>query len=183
VGEQRHLYLLRHAKSDWADAATPDHERPLAPRGRKDAKRLASYLRRAKLRPDLVLCSSAARAVETYELIAEALGHSAMLSVEDELYGASWQQLLARLTRLPGELAGELPAGSDMERVLVVGHNPTLEELVSQLAGDGDKAAISQLREKFPTAALAALRFPGPWAALVPGAAYLESVVVPTGLG
>jgi phosphohistidine phosphatase len=183
VPEHKYLYLLRHAKSDWADPATPDHERPLAPRGRKDAKRLGSYLHRAKLRPDLVLCSSAARAVETYELIADALGHSAMLSVEDELYGASWQQVLARLTRLPGELAGELPAGNDMERVLVIGHNPTLEELASQLAGDGDKAAISQLHGKFPTAALATLRFEGPWAGLAPGAAFLESLVTPAELG
>lgn len=169
----KYLHLLRHAKSDWDDQALPDHERPLAPRGRDAARRVAAYLRKARLRPDLVLCSSAVRAVETYQAIAGALGRSVSVSVEDALYAATWGDLLARLQELPSQL----------ERVLVIGHNPSLEELAAELAGDGEDAALSYLGAKFPTAALATLRFEGPWSSLGAGCAYLVSLVIPADLG
>ena len=96
------LYLLRHAKSSWDDPTLPDDKRPLAPRGRRDGKRIAEHLRRQEIEPELVLCSSAARTRETLELLRPALG-GATVVVEDELYGASADRLLARIRLVPGE--------------------------------------------------------------------------------
>lgn len=165
------LYLLRHAKSSWDDESLPDHERPLAPRGWDAGKRLASHVAKAKLRPQLVICSSARRARQTYEALAGAIG-SPELSVEDGLYGASSEDILERVQQIPGEL----------ERVMIVGHNPGLADLVAELTGDGEAATLSQLQEGFPTAALATLTFDGEWQELGPGRAYLMSLVVPRAL-
>ena len=164
------LYLLRHAKSSWADSALADHERPLAPRGRRDGKRIAEHLRRQEIEPELVLCSSAARTRETLELLRPALG-GATVVVEDELYGASSDQLLARIRLVPDEVAS----------VLVIGHNPGLHELALALAAAGDER--ERLEEKFPTAALATLEPAEPWDRVAPGGATLTAYVVPKQLG
>lgn len=166
------LYLLRHAKSSWDDPLLGDHDRPLAHRGRETARRLAIYLRQEHVRPALVLCSSAARARQTYDAIAPSLGNSAKLRVEEALYGASCAELLSRLRRVPG------PA----EAVLLIGHNPALQDLAVLLCGDGDRAALARIREKFPTSAFAALSVPCPWDALGAGKAYLRSLTVPSEL-
>ena len=165
----KRLYLLRHAKSSWDDPELADHDRPLAPRGRAAARRMATHMRKAKVRPALVLCSSAVRARQTCKAIAPGLGPSAKVSVEDALYGASSGDLLDRLQALP----------EDMRAVLLIGHNPAVQELASELAGDGDPASLALLGDNFPTGALATLDVPGGWAQLEPGHAYLESVVVP----
>ena len=107
------VYLLRHAKSDWLDQTLPDHARPLAPRGRRDAKRIAKHLRRRGIEPMLVLCSSAERTRETLELVRPALG-GAPVQIEDGLYAAANDELLERLRVLPEQSAS----------VLVIGHNP-----------------------------------------------------------
>ena len=155
----RTLYLLRHAKSSWADPTLPDDRRPLAPRGRRDGKRIAEHLRRQEIEPELVLCSSAARTRETLELLRPALG-GATVVVEDELYGASADRLLARVRLVPDEVGS----------VLVIGHNPGLHEL-------------GRLQEKFPTAALATLALAEPWGRVAPGGATLTAYVVPKQLG
>ncbi len=165
------LYLLRHAKSSWDDPRLADHERPLAPRGREAARRLAKHMARAKLRPELVLCSSAARAVETYEALAGAL-RGPEVSTEDGLYGAGTEDLLARLRQV----------GEGVRSVMLVGHNPGLADLAAALAGSGEPADLGRLRDKLPTGALAVLSFDGAWAALRPGCASLESLVVPRDL-
>jgi phosphohistidine phosphatase len=162
----RTLYLLRHAKSSWDDPALADRERPLAPRGRKDGKLLAEHLRKQGIEPELVLCSAAARTRETLELVRPALG-GATVAVEDELYGASSDELLARLRRVPDEVGS----------VMVIGHNPGLEQLALGLASTGDE--LARLEEKFPTAALATLALTQAWAALAPGNAVLAAYVVP----
>jgi phosphohistidine phosphatase len=162
----RTLYLLRHAKSSWDDPGLADHERPLAPRGRRDGERVAEYLGREEIEPELVLCSSAARAQETLELVRPALGSSTVV-VEDELYAASSDRLLARIRLVPEEVAS----------VMVIGHNPGLEELALGLASTGDE--LGRLEEKFPTAALATLVLSPAWAALAPGDATLAAYVVP----
>jgi phosphohistidine phosphatase len=149
-----------------------DHDRPLAPRGRRAAGRMAVHIRQANVRPELVLCSSAVRAIQTYRAIAPALGPSVEMSVEDALYGASWADLLERLQVLPEQVA----------TVLLVGHNPAMHELAIELAGDGAAAALAQLVEKFPTGALASLDAPVRWKALGPGQAYLQSLTVPRDL-
>ncbi len=163
------LHVLRHAKSSWDDTALPDHDRPLTPRGRRATARVAEHLRRQRVQPDLVLCSTARRAYETLEGIVGALNAKEII-VDQTLYGASVSELLARLRRV----------GGDVRSVMVIGHNPGLHDLVVTLAGDGDDDALLTVRRKFPTGALATLSFPGlAWDRLGPGAAYLETLVLP----
>jgi phosphohistidine phosphatase len=135
----RTLYLLRHAKSSWDDPALADRDRPLAKRGRKAAKRIARHLRDEGIEPDLVLCSSSVRTLQTLERI------GLEGEVEDGLYGASAAELLDRLREVP----------SDVESVMLIGHNPGLEGLLAELSGERP--------DKFPTAALATLEFDGRW--------------------
>lgn len=166
----RTLLLLRHAKSSWADPALSDHDRPLAPRGVRAAKRITNHLRTQAVRPALVLCSSARRARETLDALRPALDDSTVISTEDGLYGADADALLDRLHAVD----------PDIVAVMVIGHNPGLEDLAARLAGDGDHAALAQLRTKFPTAALATLDLRGGgWARLGPGQAFLTSLVLP----
>jgi phosphohistidine phosphatase len=136
----KRLYLLPHAKSSWSDPSLADEERPLAPRGRKAAKKMAKELRRREIRPKLVLSSSSQRTQETLELIASSLDDPPV-EVEEGLYGAGSDALLARV-RAVSDTVGS---------VLVVGHNPGLQDLALRLTPGSER-----LIEKFPTGALAA---------------------------
>jgi phosphohistidine phosphatase len=161
----RTLHLLRHAKSSWDDPALPDRERPLAPRGVRDAKRIAKHLRRLGVAPELVLCSSAVRTRETLELVRPALA-VVPVSIEDGLYGASSETLLERLRTVPDEVGS----------VLLIAHNPGLQDLALALASSGTDR--ERLEAKFPTAALATLALPS-WSGLSPGDAELVDYVGP----
>ena len=162
------LYLLRHAKSSWANPTLADRQRPLAPRGRRAAKRIADHLSRERVEPELVLCSSAVRTKETLDLIRGALGPAATVTVEDELYGASADELLEHVRHVSEGVAS----------VMLIGHNPGLAELARILASSG--AELQRLEAKFPTAALATLTFAEPtWSRLAPGDAVLRAYVVP----
>jgi phosphohistidine phosphatase len=142
----KRLYLLRHAKSSWKDTSLPDHDRPLAGRGRRAAKAIARHMREHGVEPELVLCSTARRARETLDRIASALG-SPTVRVESEIYAASAPALLERLRGVP----------DTVESVMVIGHNPGLQELALELARPA--SATSELAAKYPTAALATLAF------------------------
>jgi phosphohistidine phosphatase len=166
----RRLYLLRHAKSDWGDPSLADHERPLAPRGRKAAARMARHLRDEGIRPELVLCSTARRVKETLEAMEAALEDAPTLA-ESGLYGATAETLLARLRQVP----------DDVGSVMLVGHNPGLQDLATLLAGGGRE--LQRLREKYPTCALATLDVgEGSWSLLQPGEAELVALVTPSDL-
>jgi len=160
------LLLLRHAKSSWVDPTLPDHDRPLASRGRRDAKRIAKHLAGLEFEPELVLCSSAVRTRETLELVRPALGNSKVL-FEDGLYGASSDELLARIRDVPDAVGS----------VMLIGHNPGLEQLALLLASSGDE--LRGLETKFPTAALATLAVETTWSRLAPGDAILRAYIVP----
>jgi phosphohistidine phosphatase len=162
----KRLFLLRHAKSSWEDEDLPDHDRPLAPRGRKAATRMAKHLRDEGISPSLVLCSSARRTRETLERV-EPGGD---VRVERELYGASASELLERLRRVPDET----------QSVMLIGHNPAVQELVLELAADGDR--LADVERKFPTCALATLSLRGTWGELAAGAAELVAFVRPKDL-
>jgi phosphohistidine phosphatase len=164
----RTLFLLRHAKSSWDDPAVADHDRPLAPRGVTAAARIAQHLRAADIRPDLVLCSTSRRTRQTLDLLDPALGPDTEVSIEDALYGGSADDLLDRLRRIE----------SHRFAVIVIGHNPGIQDLAIELAGDGDESALAQVHAKFPTAALATLEFAAPWEELGPGQASLTSMVL-----
>jgi phosphohistidine phosphatase len=142
----KRLYVLRHAKSSWGEPALRDHDRPLAPRGKRAAKAMARHLRDERIEPELVLCSTARRARETLLRIEPALGRRSV-QVEDALYGASAGALLERLQAVPDAIAS----------VMVIGHNPGLEDLVVLLTEPSP--ARSEVQAKFPTAALASLAF------------------------
>ena len=167
---EKRLFLLRHAKSSWDDPKLADHERPLAPRGRRAATVMATHLRQERVAPALVLCSSARRAQETLARLAPALRDDAQVLIEAELYPATASDLLERLRRLP-ETSGS---------AMLVGHNPAVQELALRLVGGGSGRAA--LEGKYPTAGLAALSFEGSWSELREGAAELISFVTPKAL-
>lgn len=169
----RTLHLLRHAKSSWTDPGLGDHERPLAPRGRRAAMRVAHYANSHGIRPDLVLSSSALRARETLELLMPALGPGAEVRFDDDLYGANADELLGRVRAVNDRITS----------LLLVGHNPGLQDLATSLAGDGEPLAKELLRAKFPTGVLAILDLGSTtWARLTPGGAYLVRLVLPSEL-
>ena len=160
----KRLYLLRHAKSSWSDPSLADEERPLAPRGRKAAKKMAKELRRREIRPKLVLCSSSRRTRETLELIGSSLG-SPKIEVEEGLYGAGSDGVLTRV-RAVSDAVGS---------VLVIGHNPALHDLARWLAPRSE-----HLIGKFPTGALAAFELDVVgWSELGQTEARLVAYIVP----
>jgi phosphohistidine phosphatase len=163
----KQLFLLRHAKSSWDDPELDDHERPLAPRGRRAAKVMADHLSREGVAPALVLCSSAQRTCETLERIAPALGKDVRVEIERELYAASERRLLERLRAVE----------DDVESLMLIGHNPGVEQLALLLAGSGER--LTAVRSKYPTAALATLEFSGPWCQLRESGAELTDFVTP----
>ncbi len=143
------VYLLRHAKSSWDEPYDSDHDRPLAPRGRKAAPRMGRFMKKENLLPHRVLCSSARRARETWLLLAEAMEMEIPVEILPIIYGASPNTLLDLVHRLPAQ----------EESVLLVGHNPTFESLALLLTGSGRKEAVEDMERKYPTGALAILDF------------------------
>jgi phosphohistidine phosphatase len=131
--------------------------------------------------PERVLCSTARRARETWQLAEEKLGTHPRTAFEERIYGASSADLSA--------LARQTSAG--VRTLLIVGHDPAMRELTLELAseqtGDAEAEGLSRVRAKYPTAAIAVLAFSGGWADLGPGQALLADFVVPedfhTGLG
>jgi phosphohistidine phosphatase len=147
------LLVLRHAKSDWPDGVA-DHDRPLAKRGRRDAPRVGQWLASHDYQPDVVVCSTAQRTRQTWDLVAATLTGAPQVTFDPRAYGASAQTLLY--------LARELPA--QYRTALLIAHNPG----VSELAGVG-----------MPTAAIAALEFDGDWPDLAPGQGRLKAFITP----
>ncbi|MDJ0942956.1 MAG: histidine phosphatase family protein [Kiloniellales bacterium] len=163
------LMLLRHAKSDWSDPALADFDRPLNKRGRRAAPLIGRHLRKQGLIPDLVLCSSALRARQTWELVSAELKAEVPIKFLRSLYLAPPSRLLATVQRQPKKV----------ERLMMVGHNPGMENLAAHLAGGGDAKLRARMREKFPTATLAVLGFAAEaWAGVAAGGGELQRFVV-----
>lgn len=142
------LLILRHAKSSWKDGSLADHERPLKKRGREDAPRMGALLRAEGLVPDLILSSTAARARATARRVADECGFGGELELRETFYPGDPEDYLQALSELSGE----------HEIVMVVGHNPGLEELLEVLTGE---------YQRLPTAALARVDLPvASWAEL-----------------
>jgi len=169
----RTLYLLRHAKSSWASPLLDDFERPLNKRGREAAPQVGRLLRRRGLLPDLVLCSAARRAMETWELAGHAIGRNLPVKVYRGLYLASAAKILDIIRR----------ASDETGSLLVVGHNPGMERCALQLAGPGsDPEALADLQAKYPTAAVSVLEVDAErWRDLDFGAARLTGFLKPRG--
>ena len=168
--EPRRLVLLRHAKSAWPDV--PDNERPLNGRGRRDAPAVGRWLQSSGYVPDVVLCSTASRTRETWELLAPELDADPPVLFEQRIYEASALSLLHLLRE----------AGNGHRTVLLIGHNPGLAELAIGIAQMTDGPAgepLERVREKFPSAAVAVLDFQGEWADLTPGEVCMTDFAFP----
>ena len=135
------LLILRHAKSSWNYPELSDYERPLNRRGKRDAPRMGAHLRQEGLIPDRILTSSAKRARKTASRVAKACGYTGKVEKLDAFYDSVAGVYYEVLQALPDKY----------QRVMVVGHNPTMEQLVSHLTGH---------IERMPTAALAHIEIP-----------------------
>jgi len=159
------LYLLRHAKAA-TQGTGGDQERALTEAGRKDAKTMGAAMVEARIAPELVLCSGSARTRQTLELVLPALKPAPRIVYEDELYLADAKHLLARLRHVPEDTCG----------VLLVGHNPGLQELAVLLSDRPGGPLMAQLALGFPTSALASFDLPLPWPELAAGTAHLRAL-------
>ena len=167
------LWLLRHAKSAWDDPALDDFARPLSPRGRKACRRIARHMAERGIRPGLVLCSPATRTRQTWERLEKRIEPETRVRFEPSLYLADPAALLALVRAVPNAC----------REVLLIGHNPGLEELAQRLAGTAAGDSLSRLSAKYPTGALAEITFPiRTWAQLTPGSGFLASFVTPVQL-
>jgi phosphohistidine phosphatase len=159
------LYLLRHAKAE-TQGSGDDRSRKLAEAGRKDAKAIAAAMAEARIAPELVLCSSAARTRQTLEIVLPALKPAPQIVYEDELYLADAKHLLARLRHVP----------KATRTVMLVGHNPGLVELAVLLSDRATGPLMAQLAQGLPTSALASFDLPLPWPELEIGSAHLRAL-------
>jgi phosphohistidine phosphatase len=160
------LVLLRHAKSSWADPSLPDYDRPLNARGREAASVVGRRLRRGGPLPDLVLCSSAMRTRQTLQLLE--LPEGTEVIIEDRLYGAPAHDLVSRVRQVPVRYG----------TILMIGHNPGIEDLARTL----DQNRLASV-DKFPTAAVAVLRFAvEAWEEITAEAGQLDTFFTPRDL-
>ncbi len=168
------LSLLRHAKSDWGDLDLDDFDRALAPRGIKAAPAMGKAIARLGLKPDLILCSSAVRTRATLALILPQLGAPPPEILYDN-------QLYLALPSIMLDVA--IKASHTARHIMIIAHNPGTHALALELTGSGDKKAIAELASKFPTAALAVLRFnSNDWRDVRAGNGELTSFITPRGL-
>ena len=159
----RELWLLRHGKSE-RDLEMDDFDRPLKKRGKRNARQLGAWMRQQQLIPDTVLSSPAKRAIATAKLVYKYIGDDCKRIQQDKrLYFQSVEQLKAVLAECP----------KNSKRVLLVGHNPELEELLIDLIGS---ANVPDTEKLLPTAALARITIPDDWSNLDAGCAELLSI-------
>ncbi len=173
----KRLLLLRHAKAVPQDAGIDDHERALMARGREDAPKLGHYIQKSGYAPDLILASTARRTAQTVELVIDELGGTQRIDYLEALYLAEPEVILS-IVRL---------APDTVKSLLVVGHNPGMEQVATHLAREPvkrkERDRFDLIEEKFPTAALAVLDFDVTrWRDLVPGTGALKDFVRPRDL-
>jgi phosphohistidine phosphatase len=169
------LLLLRHAKSSWADPGMADRDRPLAPRGRRAAKRMASIIADPELEllPDRVICSPARRTRETLAPLLDHLAASDGVGIADELYEPPSGHYLDAIAARGG-LAG---------RLLLIGHNPAIQATAIGLIGSYDDGIAQQIAAKFPTGALVVIDFDlSDWSLIRPKSGRLVAFVQPRDL-
>lgn len=146
----KRVMLLRHAKAGSAGGTGDDHARPLTQRGHDDSGRMGVFMRKAGYKPSAVLCSTAARTVQTWTAVQAELGSDVPALFVDALYLAPASRIFSTIRTIAPQDAGT---------VLVIGHNPGLQDSARDLTGTPQDAAVREraayLAEKFPTCALA----------------------------
>jgi len=164
------LTLLRHAKSSWDDAVARDFDRPLNQRGRRAAATVGRELRAQGLEFDAVIASPALRVSETLRDVGDGYGRALDPRRHQDLYLASPATLLERIQQVD----------DSADRLLVAGHNPGLEQLVTLLAGSDRSGKLADLQAKFPTATVAVIEFDvARWADVAEGQGVLTRVILP----
>jgi len=166
------LTLLRHAKSGWDDPVTRDFDRPLNPRGRRAARTVGREMKAQGLAFDLVLASPARRVIETLEEVVAAFG-PIQPEYDERLYLASTATLVEIVHGTPDEV----------ERLLLVGHNPGLEEIALRLSGSDEAGLRGKVEVKYPTATVAEIELPvESWAEVKEGMGRIERFIRPRDL-
>jgi phosphohistidine phosphatase len=163
------LFLLRHAKAKWAEPGSRDYDRALEDSGKADAEKVAVAMQAAGYVPEIVLCSGARRARETWAAASGPLA-SADIRYLDGLYSSD-----------AGGYLDIIRDAGNVESVLVIGHNPMMEDLALALSRKGQSAAMAAVARGFPTSGVAALRFTTPFSDLSPEDGYLEDFLTPSG--
>jgi phosphohistidine phosphatase len=166
----RRLLLLRHAKAERSQSGGRDHDRILAKRGRSDAAAVGAYLLGHKFVPDRALVSTSARTRETWALVAAAFAKAPHAEFDGRIYEASPEAILNSIREI----------GTAGKTLIVVGHNPGMQQLAAMLIASGDVDARQRLLEDYPTSALALINFAGEsWDGLRPMGGRLEHFVTP----
>ena len=171
------LTLMRHAKSSWADYSQSDMDRPLSPRGKKDAPKMGRYLYENDLHPDLVFCSPAQRTRETLARLQTAFGGSLNVRFDKSIYSAGMGHGLISLLH---------SLKADFDHVMIVGHNPAMQELALSLINWAarDEDTHQRLRNKFSTGSVISMEFDsGDWTSAALGAGTFTHFMAPKLLG
>jgi len=164
------LTLFRHAKSSWEMDGVDDRERPLNARGLATAPLMGAFMRENKIAPDLVLCSTAVRTRQTFDLASAELKSAPKVKYEDSLYLADALLLLERVRKTP----------RTVKHLMIVGHNPGLQILSVEVIGDGDPALIRAISDKLPTAGVVVITFDAKtWGDVAPGKGHLVHYATP----
>ena len=158
------LYILRHAKSAYPEN-TDDHSRPLNKRGENSCRLIASYMKENNIGPEVILSSDAMRTKQTTKNILKILGSDVKPEFSEKLYLATAGEILKVISKVE----------SSVNSLMIVSHNPGVENLVSLITGGGDKDSMNRLRVKYPTAGLSCLKIDiDNWEYINPSQAYLE---------
>ncbi|MFZ1814137.1 MAG: histidine phosphatase family protein [Rhizobiaceae bacterium] len=166
------LYLLRHAKSSWAEPGKTDFDRTLNSRGHTDLPEIAAMMKERGFVPQHVFCSDALRTKMTWDGVRVAFDPVPPVVYEHALYAGEISDYLDCLRGL-----------SDKGSAMIVGHNPMCEGLAGELVNHGDPAALSAFSQKYPTGALAVIDLDiENWSEIAPGSGYLRAFIAPRDL-
>ena len=165
------LFLFRHAKAAWAEPGMRDFDRNLSPDGVEEAEKVGQALRDRDLKPDKIICSSAARAKQTFDAIDQGDGWRELVEFDSTLYS----------TDAPGYL--EVAAASGLNGdLMLIGHNPMLEDLAIGLGQNGNDEAYTHINMGFGTACIAIIRFEGDMGGVQNAKCELEDYIRPRDL-
>lgn len=162
------LFLLRHAKAIWAKPSMSDFDRPLDNEGNSSLDRLAEAMLSSGVLPEKILLSASCRTRETAFGLIKRLGINVETVIDETIYSGG-----------PNEYMQAIRANAGSGQLMLVGHNPSIEDLALALCGDGEAASMSRLGAGFPTSALAIMRFDGPLSEIARGKGFLESFPLP----
>jgi len=167
MAKQRELLILRHAKSDWESDAKTDFDRPLARRGHRDAPAMGKWMNQQKLAPDYIISSPAMRAKQTVDAVTKELGIAHKhIHFNQKIYLASAESLLQILAECP----------KTAKQILIVGHNPGLDDLLQHLV---DKPPLTGDGKLLTTACLARIALPEDWTQLPHHCGQLVAIIRP----